>query len=205
MPSRLQEHYKKNVVPALQKAKGYKNVHQVPTIGKIIVTMGVSTAASKADKTAVEAAAADLQAITGQKPVTNISRKNISNFNLRLGQEIGCRVTLRGQRMYEFLDRLISTALPRIRDFRGVSNRSFDGRGNYTMGVNDQTIFPEIELDKIKRQQGMDITIVTSAPTNEEAKLLLQEMGMPFMRPSAAAAKPSAAPAKEAAAPVKKG
>jgi large subunit ribosomal protein L5 len=203
MPSRLQEHYRNTVVPALQKAKGYKNTHEVPVLEKIIVTMGVSTAASKADKTAVDAAAADLQAITGQKPVRNISRKNISNFNLRLGQEIGCRVTLRGQRMYEFLDRLISAALPRIRDFRGVPNRSFDGRGNYTLGINDQTIFPEIELDKIKRQQGMDITFVTSAPTNEEAKLLLQEMGMPFMRPSAA--KPAAAPVKDAAAPAKKG
>ena len=205
MQSRLQDHYKNTVVPALQKARGYKNVHQVPKIEKIIVTMGVSTAASKADKNAVEAAAADLQAITGQKPVTNISRKNISNFNLRLGQEIGCRVTLRGRRMYEFLDRLVSAGLPRLRDFRGVPNRSFDGRGNYSLGINDQTIFPEIELDKIKRQQGMDITFVTSAPTNEEAKLLLQGMGIPFMRPSAAAAKLSAPPAKEAVAPVKKG
>jgi large subunit ribosomal protein L5 len=203
MPSRLQEHYKQKVVPALIKAKGYKNLHQVPKLEKIIVTMGVSTAALKADKTSLEAARADLAAITGQKPAINISKKSISNFNLRKGQEIGCRVTLRGQRMYEFFDRLVSAALPRVRDFRGVSNRSFDGRGNYTMGVADQTIFPEIELDKIKRQQGMDITLVTSAPTDEEAKLLLQEMGMPFAKPSAAKKAEATAPAAEP--PAKKG
>ena len=195
MASRLQEQYKNKVVPALTEKLKCKNVHEVPKLEKIVVSMGVSTAASKADKTAVAEAAKELTAITGQKPVINLARKSIAQFNLREGQEIGCRVTLRGQRMYEFFDRLVGAALPRIRDFRGVPNRSFDGRGSYTLGISDQTIFPEIELDKIKRQQGMHITIVTSARTNEAAKALLQEMGMPFARPSAAAA--PAAPAKK--------
>lgn len=190
MPSRLEEHYKQKVVAALVKARGYKNAFEVPKIEKIVVSMGVSTATIKADKNAVEEAIKELTVITGQKPVLNRSKKNISNFNLRLGQEIGCRVTLRRSKMYEFFDRLVSSALPRIRDFRGLPVRSFDGRGSYTFGVNDQTIFPEIELDKIKRQQGMHITIVTSARTNEEARLLLEEMGMPFatrLKPHAAA------------------
>ena len=180
MPSRLEEHYKQKVVPALIKTRGYKNPFEVPKVEKVVVSMGVSTATQKADKNAVEDAIKELTAITGQKPVLNRAKKSISSFNLREGQEIGCRVTLRRVRMYEFLDRLISSALPRIRDFRGLPVRSFDGRGSYTFGVNDQTIFPEIDLDKIKRPQGMHITIVTSARTNEEARLLLEEMGMPF-------------------------
>jgi large subunit ribosomal protein L5 len=195
MPSRLEEHYKQKVVPALVKARGYKNPFQVPKIEKIVVSMGVSTATIKADKNAVEDAIKELTMITGQKPVLNRAKKSISNFNLREGQEIGCRVTLRRTKMFEFFDRLVAAALPRIRDFRGLPVRSFDGRGSYTFGVNDQTIFPEIELDKIKRQQGMHVTIVTSAPTNEEAKLLLEEMGMPFAKP---AAKPAATAPKPA-------
>ena len=196
MPSRLEEHYKQKVVPALVKARGYKNPFQVPKIEKIVVSMGVSTATIKADKNAVEDAIKELTMITGQKPVINRAKKSISNFNLREGQEIGCRVTLRRTKMFEFFDRLVAAALPRIRDFRGLPLRSFDGRGSYTFGVNDQTIFPEIELDKIKRQQGMHITIVTSAPTNEEAKLLLEEMGMPFAKPAAKAAATAAKPAE---------
>jgi len=144
---------------------------------KIVINMGVS---ASLDKGAVDDAARDLSVITGRKAVINKSRKSIANFKLREGQSIGCRVTLRRDQMYEFFDRLIATALPRIRDFRGISTRSFDGRGNFSLGVADQTIFPEIELDKIKRQQGMDITIVTSAKTDEEALDFLKLMGMPF-------------------------
>jgi large subunit ribosomal protein L5 len=144
---------------------------------KIVVNMGVS---ASLEKGAVDDAAKDLSMITGRKPVISRSRKSIANFKLRENQPIGCRVTLRREAMYEFFDRLVAAALPRIRDFRGISTRSFDGRGNYSMGVADQTIFPEIELDKIKRQQGMDITIVTSAPTDAEALELLKLMGMPF-------------------------
>ncbi|MCX7826107.1 MAG: 50S ribosomal protein L5 [Verrucomicrobiae bacterium] len=185
MPSRLQDHYKQKVIPALVTARGYKNPFEVPKLEKIVITMGVPTAVSKNDKTAVDEAMKELAAISGQKPVLCVSRKNISNFNLRKGQVIGCRVTLRGQRMYEFFDRLVSAALPRIRDFRGLPLRSFDGRGNYSLGLSEQTIFPEIDMDKVKRQQGMHVTIVTSARTDEEAKLLLQEMGLPFARPQA--------------------
>ena len=144
---------------------------------KIVVNMGVS---ASLEKGAVDDAVKDLTLITGRKPVISKSRKSIANFKLREGQAIGCRVTLRRDVMYEFFDRLVATALPRIRDFRGISSRSFDGRGNYSLGVADQTIFPEIELDKIKRQQGMDITVVTSARTNEEALEFLKLMGMPF-------------------------
>jgi large subunit ribosomal protein L5 len=144
---------------------------------KIVVNMGVS---ASLEKSALDDASKDLALITGRKPVISKSRHSIANFKLREGQPIGCRVTLRRDAMYEFFDRLVATALPRIRDFRGLSPRSFDGRGNYTLGVGDQTIFPEVELDKIKRQQGMDITIVTSAPTDEEALELLKLMGMPF-------------------------
>ena len=158
-------------------SRKYGNVHQVPAIKKIVLNMGVSAALEKG---AVEDAAKDMTMITGRKPVINRARKSIANFKLREGQAIGCHVTLRREVMYEFFDRLVAAALPRIRDFRGVSRRAFDGRGNYTLGVADQTIFPEIELDKIKRQQGMDITIVTSAKTNEEALELLKLMGMPF-------------------------
>ncbi len=177
MKARLYEKFVKEVKPALREKRQYRNVHQVPRMEKIVINMGVS---ASLEKGAVEDAARDLALITGRKPVINLSRKSIANFKLRENQPIGCRVTLRRDAMYEFFDRLVAAALPRIRDFRGLSTRSFDGRGNYSLGVSDQTIFPEIELDKIKRQQGMDITIVTSAPTDGEALDLLKLMGMPF-------------------------
>ena len=177
MKSRLYQKYVEQVRPALTEKRGYKNVHQVPRIEKIVVNMGVS---ASLEKGAVEDAVRDMTTITGRKPVLNKSRKSIANFKLREGQAIGCRVTLRRDAMYEFFDRLVATTLPRIRDFRGVSNRSFDGRGSYSLGLNDQSVFPEIELDKVKRTQGMDITIVTSAQTDGEAQELLKLMGMPF-------------------------
>lgn len=177
MKARLYEKFVNEVKPALREKRQYRNVHQVPRMEKIVINMGVS---ASLEKGAVEDAARDLALITGRKPVINLSRKSIANFKLRENQPIGCRVTLRRDAMYEFFDRLVAAALPRIRDFRGLSTRSFDGRGNYSLGVADQTIFPEIELDKIKRQQGMDITIVTSAPTDGEALDLLKLMGMPF-------------------------
>jgi len=177
MKARLYERYVKEVVPALKEKRKYTNVHQVPRMEKIVVNMGVS---ASLEKSAVDDAAKDLALITGRKAVISKSRHDIANFKLREGVPIGCRVTLRRDAMYEFFDRLIAAALPRIRDFRGLSPRSFDGRGNYSLGVGDQTIFPEIDLDKIKRQQGMDITIVTSARTNDEALDLLKLMGMPF-------------------------
>jgi large subunit ribosomal protein L5 len=155
----------------------YKNVHQVPILEKIVINMGVSAAL---DKGAVDDASKELGTITGRKPVLNRARKSIANFKLREGQVIGCHVTLRRDVMYEFLDRLVAAALPRIRDFRGISPRCFDGRGSYTLGVSDQTIFPEIEMDKIKRNQGMDITFVTTATTDAEALDLLKLLGMPF-------------------------
>ena len=155
----------------------YKNVHQVPRLEKIVVNMGVS---ASLEKGAVEDAMKDMAMITGRKPVISKSRKSVANFKLREGQPIGCKVTLRREVMYEFLDRLVAAALPRIRDFRGISVRSFDGRGNFSLGIAEQTVFPEIELDKIRRQQGMDITIVTTAPTDDEALDLLKLMGMPF-------------------------
>jgi large subunit ribosomal protein L5 len=177
MKARLYDRYVKEVVPALKEKRKYSNVHQVPRMKKIVVNMGIS---ASLEKSAIDDASKDLAQITGRKPATSKSRHSIANFKLREGQPIGCRVTLRRDAMYEFFDRLVATALPRIRDFRGLSIRSFDGRGNYSLGVNDQTIFPEIELDKIKRQQGMDITIVTSARTNDEALEFLKLMGMPF-------------------------
>jgi large subunit ribosomal protein L5 len=177
MKSRLYEKYKNDVVPALKEKRKYTNVHQIPKMEKIIVNMGIS---ASLEKGAIEDAAKDLSQLTGRKPVISKSKKAVASFKLRENQPIGCRVTLRRDAMYEFFDRLVATALPRIRDFRGLSPRKFDGRGNYTFGITDQTIFPEIELDKIKRQQGMDITIVTSAPTNDEAQDLLKMMGFPF-------------------------
>ena len=177
MKPRLYEKYMTEVRPALKEKRRYQNIHQIPRLHKIVVNMGVS---ASLEKGAIDDAAKDLALITGRKPVVSKSRKSIANFKLREGQPIGCRVTLRREAMYEFFDRLVATALPRIRDFRGISTRSFDGRGNYSMGIADQTVFPEIELDKIKRQQGMDITIVTSAPTDDEALDLLKMMGMPF-------------------------
>jgi len=179
MKSRLYTKYIEEVRPALTEKRGYKNVHQIPRIEKIVVNMGVS---ASLEKGALEDAVKEMQMITGRKAVVNIARKSIANFKLRKGQSVGCKVTLRREVMYEFFDRLVSAALPRIRDFRGVGSKQFDGRGTYSLGVPDQTIFPEIELDKIKRQQGMDITILTSAPTNEEAYDLLKMMGMPFSK-----------------------
>jgi len=177
MKARLYKKYVEEVVPALKAKHNYANLHQVPRMSKIVVNMGVS---AELEKVAVEDAAKDLSQITGRKPAISKSRHSVANFKLREGQAIGCRVTLRGDVMYEFFDRLIAAALPRIRDFRGLSARSFDGRGNYSLGIADQTIFPEIELDKIKRHQGMDITVVTTARNNAEALDLLKLMGMPF-------------------------
>src|SRR5215469_979066 len=177
MKARLYQKYVSEVIPALKDKHKYANPHQVPRMQKIVVNMGVS---ASLEKSAIDDAAKDLSLITGRKAAISKSRHSIANFKLREGQPIGCRVTLRRDAMYEFFDRLVATALPRIRDFRGLSPRSFDGRGNYTMGVNDQTIFPEIELDKIKRQQGMDITIVTTAPNDDQARDLLKLMGFPF-------------------------
>jgi large subunit ribosomal protein L5 len=185
LKARLYQKYVSEIVPALKEKRKYTNVHQVPKMQKIVVNMGVS---ASLEKSAIDDASKDLAMITGRKAVVSKSRHSIANFKLREGQPIGCRVTLRGDIMYEFFDRLVAAALPRIRDFRGLSPRSFDGRGNYTLGVGDQTIFPEIELDKIKRTQGMDITIVTSARNNDEALEFLKLMGMPF----AEAAKPKA-------------
>jgi len=192
MKARLYEKYLSEVLPALKAKHNYQNIHEIPRMEKIVVNMGVS---ASLEKSAIDDAAKDLGLITGRKPAISKSRHNIANFKLRDKQPIGCRVTLRRGAMYEFFDRLVATALPRIRDFRGLSTRSFDGRGNYTLGVTDQTIFPEIELDKIKRQQGMDITIVTSAKTNDEAMDLLKLMGMPFAEGKAKEAKPAAAAA----------
>ncbi len=177
MKPRLYEKYMNEVRPALQAKRQYRNLHQVPRLEKIVVNMGVS---ASLEKGAIDDAAKDLAMITGRKAVVSKSRHSIANFKLREGQPIGCRVTLRREVMYEFFDRLVAVTLPRIRDFRGISPRSFDGRGNYSLGIADQTVFPEIELDKIKRQQGMDITIVTSARRDEEALDLLKMMGMPF-------------------------
>ena len=177
MKARLYDKYVNEVRPALKQKRGYTNDHQIPKLEKIVVNMGIS---ASLEKGALEDAARDLSAITGRKPAISKSRHSIANFKLREDMPIGCRVTLRRDAMYEFLDRLVAATLPRIRDFRGISPRSFDGRGNYSLGLADQTVFPEIELEKIKRQQGMDITIVTSAQTNEEAFDLLKAMGMPF-------------------------
>ena len=177
MKARLYEKYKNEVMPALKAKHNYSNVHEIPKFVKIVVNMGVS---ASLEKGAIEDAAKDLTLITGRKPATSKSRHSIANFKLREGQVIGCRVTLRRDEMYEFFDRLVAAALPRIRDFRGLSPRKFDGRGNYTFGVSDQTIFPEIELEKIKRQQGMDITIVTTAGQAAAALDLLKLMGFPF-------------------------
>jgi large subunit ribosomal protein L5 len=177
MKARLYNKYVTEVAPALKEKHKYANIHQIPRVVKIVVNMGVSAAL---EKTAVEDAAKDLALVTGRKPAISKSRHSIANFKLRKGQPIGCHVTLRRDAMYEFFDRLIAAALPRIRDFRGLSPRKFDGHGNYTFGIAEQTIFPEIDLDKIKRTQGMDITIVTNARTDAEAQDLLRLMGLPL-------------------------
>jgi large subunit ribosomal protein L5 len=178
MAVELHQFYKDRVIPALKERHGYKNVNQVPKIDKVVVNTCVNTNTDV--KQALEDAKDELGLITGQKPAETRSKKSIANFKLRQHQAIGAKVTLRGARMYEFLERLIKTALPRIRDFRGVSTRAFDGNGNYTLGVKDQSIFPEVELDKIKRNIGFDVTIVTTATNDAEAKSLLTELGMPF-------------------------
>ena len=174
----LKSFYKDQVIKALKAKHGYVNIHQVPKVSKVVVNTCVN--ANTDIKQGLEDAKAEMALITGQKPAETRSKKSIANFKLRQHQPIGAKVTLRGDVMYEFLERLIKTALPRIRDFRGVSTRAFDGNGNYTLGVTDQSIFPEVELDKIKRNIGFDVTIVTTASTNEEAKSLLSELGMPF-------------------------
>jgi large subunit ribosomal protein L5 len=176
--ARLKEVYKKSVVPKLQEQFGYQNVMQVPKITKITINMGVGEA--MADKKIIENAVNDLTQISGQKPVVTRARKSIANFKVRENWPIGCMVTLRGARMYEFLDRLINVALPRVRDFRGLPSRSFDGSGNYSMGVKEQIIFPEIDFDKVDALRGMDITIVTSAKTDDEARALLQAFNFPL-------------------------
>jgi large subunit ribosomal protein L5 len=176
--ARLAVKYKKEVVPALMKKFGYTSVMQAPKLEKICLNRGINGAVS--DKKLVDITIEELTTITGQKAVSTISRKDISNFKLRKGIPIGARVTLRGIKMYEFLDRLVASALPRVRDFKGVSEKAFDGRGNYTMGITEQIIFPEVDIDKVNKITGMDITFVTTANTNEEAYELLKELGMPF-------------------------
>jgi len=176
--ARLKDLYKKQVAAKLGEEFGYRNVMQVPVISKIVVNMGVGEAAQNAKL--MEGAVADMAAITGQKPVVTHARKSVANFKLREGMPVGCRVTLRGERMWEFLDRLINIALPRIRDFRGVSPKSFDGHGNYTLGIREQIIFPEIDYDKVDKIRGMDITICTTAKTDEEGRALLKHFSMPF-------------------------
>jgi large subunit ribosomal protein L5 len=178
--NRMQEKYNSEVVPALQKTFDLKNIMQVPRISKVVVNIGMGEAMD--NPKAMEAAVADLTIITGQKPVMTKARKSIANFKLREGRLIGTKVTLRGDRMWAFLDRLLSTALPRVRDFRGVSANAFDGRGNYTLGLRDQLIFPEIEYDKIDKLRGMEVTIVTTAKNDDQARVMLQMLGMPFSK-----------------------
>ncbi len=176
--ARLEDHYKTNVAPALSEKFGYKSSMQVPRIEKITINMGVGEAIG--DKKIIENALADMEKISGQKPVTTLARKSVASFKVRDGYPIGCKVTLRKERMYEFLDRLISIAIPRIRDFRGMSPKSFDGRGNYNMGVKEQIIFPEIEYEKIDAIRGMDISISTSATNDEDGRALLAAFNFPF-------------------------
>ena len=178
--SRLQETYKNEIVPAMINKFGYKNVMQVPKLEKIVINMGVGEA--KENAKILEAAISDLEIIAGQKAVTTKAKKSIANFKLREGMPIGCKVTLRGKRMYEFADRLINLALPRVRDFRGVNPNAFDGRGNYALGIKEQLIFPEIEYDKVDKVRGMDVIFVTTANTDEEARELLTQFNMPFAK-----------------------
>lgn len=180
MTSRIKEKYNQEVIPALMKEFNYDNVMQVPKLEKIVINIGLGEA--KENAKLLESAVAELELITGQKPVVTRARKSIANFKLREGQAIGTKVTLRGQKMEDFFDKLVNISLPRVRDFRGVSNTSFDGRGNYSLGIKEQLIFPEIEYDKIEEIRGMDIVIVTTAQTDEEAKVFLQLMGMPFRK-----------------------
>ena len=178
MDPELKKTYKETVVPALREEFGYENIHQVPQIEKVVLNCCIGSCDDRSQ--ALEDAVREMTMITGQKPVTTKAKNSVSNFKLREGQELGCKVTLRGTYMWEFLQRLIMTAIPRIRDFRGISPKCFDGRGNYTFGIRDQTIFPEIELDKVKRTLGFDISLVTTAKTDEEGRALLRNIGMPF-------------------------
>lgn len=177
---RLKKEYKERIVKALREEFGYSNVMQVPKLQKIVVSRGVGAAV--ADKKLIDHAVDELSLITGQKAISTISKKDVAAFKLRKGMPIGAKVTLRGERMYEFLDRLVTSALPRVRDFQGIRATGFDGRGNYNLGITEQIIFPEINIDKINRINGMDITFVTSAPTDKEAKSLLAELGLPFKK-----------------------
>ncbi|WP_042353166.1 50S ribosomal protein L5 [Bacillus massiliigorillae] len=178
--NRLKEKYTNEIVPALVSKFNYKSVMQTPKVDKIVINMGVGDAVANAK--ALDNAVEELSQITGQKPVVTKAKKSIAGFRLREGMPIGAKVTLRGERMYEFLDKLVSVSLPRVRDFRGVSKKSFDGRGNYTLGVKEQLIFPEIDYDKVSKVRGMDIVIVTTANTDEEARELLTSLGMPFQK-----------------------
>jgi large subunit ribosomal protein L5 len=178
VPPRMRERFRTAVVPAMMKERGYGNPFQVPRLAKVVINMGVGE--GKENAKVLDFATADLQAISGQKPVITRAKKSIANFKLRENVPIGCKVTLRGPRMYEFLDRLVNVALPRVRDFKGVPPKGFDGRGNYNMGLKEQIIFPEIVYDKVDKVRGMDITMVTTARTDEEAKALLTHLGVPF-------------------------
>lgn len=178
--ARLKDYYVKEIVPALKTEYGYTNVHQIPKLVKIVVNMGLGEAVQ--DVKIIDKAADELMLITGQKPVVRKARKSIAAFKLREGMPVGCNVTLRGERMYEFLDRLINAVLPRVRDFRGVPSKGFDGRGNYTMGLTDQSVFPEINYDAIDKLRGMNITIVTTAASDDEGRSLLAAFGMPFRK-----------------------
>ena len=178
--NRLHKHYLDVVVPAMMKEKGYKNINQVPMLEKIVVSRGLGDV--KDNSQSFNKAVEELATITGQKPVTTTAKKSIANFKIREGMKIGAKVTLRGEHMYEFLDKLISIALPRLRDFQGVSKKSFDGRGNYSMGLTEQLVFPEISYEKIDKIRGLDLVIVTSAKSDEDAKLVLDKLGMPFKK-----------------------
>ena len=178
--SRLKDQYMNEIMDAMIKKFGYKNRMQVPKLDKIVVNMGIGEA--KENAKILEAAMSDMELITGQKPIKTISKKSIANFKIREGMPIGCKVTLRGEKMYEFLDRLVNLALPRVRYFRGVNPNSFDGRGNYALGIKEQLIFPEVEFDKIDKVRGMDIIFVTTAKTDEEARELLAQFNMPFQK-----------------------
>jgi len=178
--ARLKDFYKKEVIQKLKKEYGYKNIHEVPKINKIVVNMGLGEAVQ--DVKIIDKAVAEMTLIAGQKPVVTRARKSIASFKLREGMPIGCTVTLRGERMFEFLDRLINAVLPRVRDFRGVSSKGFDGRGNYTMGLTDQSVFPEVEYDTVDKIRGMNITMVTTATNDDEGRSLIGAFGMPFRR-----------------------
>lgn len=180
MASRIKEKYRQEIVPALQKEFHYRNPMQVPSVNKIVVNIGMGEAVQNAK--AMDAAVSDLAAITGQRPVITRAKRSVASFKLREGMQVGCMVTLRGERMYHFLDKLLNVALPRLRDFQGVSPEAFDGRGNYTLGLREQLVFPEIDYDKVDRVRGMEVSVVTTARTDEEGRRLLTLLGMPFKK-----------------------